>query len=349
MFKKAIKVTTYVFIFVLLSMVVGTFVFGTSPSDDASIKGGSNQLPSSSIASPAELNLKIDEIAKTNKLEISILSAEKKKSYTYYSDIFEEMVVETSSPGNTFIVVDAEIKYIGSDSTYVDNGFSVTDSEGYKYDPELYGGDDGLEFFKELYSNQKTKGRIIFSVPESATNLKIQYNFGNIFAGTKLATWWVEKGEVSGVSYPQLTEFVTDNANMIDSSYEVQISALAEQIEQKTTVEIAVVTVESLEGESREVYAVNLFNQAGIGKKDKGNGLLILVAKQEREYRFEIGYGLEGIIEDNMKVNIGEWIIVPNFKNGDYGKGIYESLVVIEGLLEGDEGVISQYTMIATG
>lgn len=153
----------------------------------------------------------------------------------------------------------------------------------------------------------------------------------------------------SGASYPQLTGFVTDNANMIDSSYEAQITALATQIEKNTTVEIAVVTVESLEGESKEMYAVNLFQQAGIGKKDKDNGLLILVSKQEREYRFEVGYGLEGDITDSMKVNIGDRIIVPNFRNGDYGKGIYESMVVIEGLLEGNEDVISKYSMKPTG
>lgn len=148
----------------------------------------------------------------------------------------------------------------------------------------------------------------------------------------------------AAVNYPQLTGFVTDGADMIDPAYETKITELATKIERETTVEIAVVTVESLEGESREMYAVKLFEQSGIGKKDKDNGLLILVAKQEREYRFEVGYGLEGVITDSMKVNIGDRIIVPNFKNGEYGKGIHESIVVIEKLLEGDEGVISQYS-----
>jgi uncharacterized protein len=148
---------------------------------------------------------------------------------------------------------------------------------------------------------------------------------------------------VSAVNYPQLTGFVTDNANMIDPEYEAKITQLAEKIEKETTVEIAVVTIESLEGETREMYAVHLFERAGIGKKDKDNGLLILVAKQEREYRFEVGYGLEGIITDSMKVNIGERIIVPNFRNGEYGKGIYESMLIVEELLKGNEEVISDY------
>jgi len=150
---------------------------------------------------------------------------------------------------------------------------------------------------------------------------------------------------VAAVDYPQLTGYVTDDANMLDPVYESKITELAKNIEGETTVEIAVVTVESLEGEPKEMYAVKLFEEAGIGKKDKDNGLLILVAKQEREYRFEVGYGLEGVITDSMKVNIGDRIIVPNFRSGEYGRGIYESMLVIEGLLEGDSEVISEYSM----
>ncbi len=155
----------------------------------------------------------------------------------------------------------------------------------------------------------------------------------------------------NAVNYPQINKaFVTDNANIIDPVYENKIKQLAQNIEKETTVEIAVVTVESLEGESKEEYSEKLFRQPpGIGKKDKDNGLLILVAKQEHEYRFEVGYGLEGTITDSMKVNIGDRIIVPNFKNGDYGKGIYESMVVIQGLVKGNEEVKSQYSMPQTG
>lgn len=154
----------------------------------------------------------------------------------------------------------------------------------------------------------------------------------------------------NAVNYPQINKaFVTDNANIIDPVYKDKITQLAQNIEKETTVEIAVVTVESLEGESRDTYAEKLFRQPpGIGKKDKDNGLLILVAKEEREYRFEVGYGLEGTITDSMKVNIGSRIIEPNFQNGEYGKGIYEAMVAIQGLLAGNEEVISQYSMQQT-
>jgi uncharacterized protein len=150
------------------------------------------------------------------------------------------------------------------------------------------------------------------------------------------------------INYPQLTGYVTDSANIIDSEYEKKITDLADRINKATTVEIAVLTIESLEGDSPENYAVNTFRQNGVGKKDNNNGLLILVSKNDRKYRFEVGYGLEGTIPDAMKVPIGDKIITPNFKNGDYGKGIYESMLAIEALVTNNTEVISKYGLNET-
>lgn len=150
------------------------------------------------------------------------------------------------------------------------------------------------------------------------------------------------------VNYPQLTEHLTDNANIIDNEYKQKITDLAESIEKNTTVEIAVLTIESLEGDTPENYAINTFRKSGVGKKDKNNGLLILVAKNDRKYKFEVGYGLEGTIPDAMKVPIGDKIITPNFKNGDYGKGIYESMIAINALVTNNTEVISKYGLNQT-
>lgn len=151
---------------------------------------------------------------------------------------------------------------------------------------------------------------------------------------------------VSAITYPTLNGYVTDNANIITPEYREKITDLADKINKETTVEIAVLTIESLEGDSHENYALQTFRQNGVGKKDNNNGLLILVAKNERKYKFEVGYGLEGTIPDAMKVPIGDKIIAPNFRNGDYGKGIYESMIVIEGLITNNTEVLSKYGMI---
>jgi uncharacterized protein len=148
---------------------------------------------------------------------------------------------------------------------------------------------------------------------------------------------------ILAVDLPELKGFVTDNADIISSEDETRIINLIDQIEQETTAEIVVVTVKSLEGLSKEQYALELAEKNGIGKEDKDNGLLILVALDEREYRFEVGYGLEGSIPDASKVNIGTKIIEPNFRQGEFGKGIYESLIVMNGMIQNDPEVISEF------
>lgn len=140
-----------------------------------------------------ELNLKIGETAQTSKMEVTVISAEKTKYYVYYSDIFEETMTEVASPGKRLILTEIEIKNIGSDRAYMGSSeFSMTDSEGYRYDPELYYGNDGLEMFKELYQNQKMVGKVLFEIPEDANGLKIQYDFGSLFTEVKLASWGLE-------------------------------------------------------------------------------------------------------------------------------------------------------------
>jgi len=134
---------------------------------------------------------------------------------------------------------------------------------------------------------------------------------------------------VSSQSYPNLRNFVTDNANIIDDVSEAQLNSLAQQIEQTTTVELAIVTVNSLENLDIETYAVELFEKAGIGKKDIDNGLLILIAPNERRYRIEVGFGLEGTITDLDSRQIGVKALEPFFKNGEFGKGLIQATLVI--------------------
>jgi len=150
-------------------------------------KEGTEPVTSDKTASPV---LEIGETAKSSRLQVTVFSAEKMKKYSYYSDIFESNQEKTASPGNLFVLIDAEIVNIGSDRDfggYVK--FTMTDSQGFKYDPDFYLGTDGLDAFSEIFQNQKIRGKAVFQVPETATGLKLQYDFGDIIVGTKLATW----------------------------------------------------------------------------------------------------------------------------------------------------------------
>lgn len=143
-------------------------------------------------------------------------------------------------------------------------------------------------------------------------------------------------------AYPQPIGWVNDFAGVIEEPYENRITNLIEEIEKNTSIEIAVVTVQSLEGDTIEKYAVKLFEEWGIGKENKDNGLLILAAIEDREWRIEVGYGLEPIINDAKAGRIGRNYLSPNFKEQKYGEGFYQAVKAIDKEIEEEKTIISE-------
>ncbi len=115
------------------------------------------------------------------------------------------------------------------------------------------------------------------------------------------------------------TGYVSDLAGVISPEAKARLEALCAELEQKTGAQMAIVTVQSLEGESVENYAVGLFKQLGVGSKKDNRGVLLLVAPNERKYRIEVGYGLEPVINDARAGDAGR-AMVPYLRQGDYGK-----------------------------
>jgi len=138
------------------------------------------------------------------------------------------------------------------------------------------------------------------------------------------------------VSYPNPTGFVTDTAQLLTTEERTALETTLTNFTQQTGNEIAVVTVPSLEGEPIEDYAVKLFKQWGIGQKEKDNGLLILIAKEDRAVRIEVGYGLEGALNDAKAGRIIRDIIAPAFQEGKYAAGLQGAVEVIIGELKGE-------------
>jgi uncharacterized protein len=117
------------------------------------------------------------------------------------------------------------------------------------------------------------------------------------------------------------TGYVTDLAGVIDAEKKASLEALCTELQQKTGAQLAIVTVSSLEGESVEMYAVDLFKQLGVGSKKDNRGVLLLLAPNERKYRIEVGYGLEPVINDARAGDAGR-AMVPFLRQGDYGAAI---------------------------
>ncbi|MEA3430238.1 MAG: TPM domain-containing protein [Nanoarchaeota archaeon] len=129
--------------------------------------------------------------------------------------------------------------------------------------------------------------------------------------------------------------FVNDHANIIDAEDEAELNSILKSLYDADIAEFAVVTIDSLEGVAIESYALDLA-QGVLGDKEKNNGLLLLVSLQDREYRFEVGRGLEGDLNDGKVGRIGRTYLIPNFRAGDYGTGIVEASKSVRSVLAKD-------------
>lgn len=138
------------------------------------------------------------------------------------------------------------------------------------------------------------------------------------------------------LEFPEPRGFVNDFANILSSAARQNLEQKLTQLEQDSTIEITVVTVESLGGTTIEEYAVKLFENWQIGKKDQDNGVLLLIAPNERELRVEVGYGLEPVLTDSQAGRIIRNIITPEFKKGDYDTGVVNGVAAITKIVHGE-------------
>jgi len=138
---------------------------------------------------------------------------------------------------------------------------------------------------------------------------------------------------------PQPVGWVNDFANVIDKGNADKISSLIEEVEQKTSTEIAVVTIDSIASYDEKEYTRLLFDNWKPGKKGKDNGVLVFLAVKERRWRIETGYGVEGILPDGLCGEIGRNYMVPYFKAGNYGEGLYQGIRAIANIIARDTHV----------
>lgn len=132
--------------------------------------------------------------------------------------------------------------------------------------------------------------------------------------------------------------YVTDLAGAIAADTKVRLEALCTELQQKTGAQMAIVTVHSLEGQSVENYAVDLYKQLGVGSKQDNRGVLLLVSPDERKYRIEVGYGLEPVINDARAGDAGR-AMVPFLRQGDYSKAIETAAWMLAKYVADDRGV----------
>lgn len=136
-----------------------------------------------------------------------------------------------------------------------------------------------------------------------------------------------------GLKFPALSGRVVDNADILSPAAEGQITALSEQLEQKTGAQFVVATLPDLQGTSIEDFGYQLGRAWQIGRKGYDDGVLLLVAPNDREVRIEVGYGLEPVLTDAASSVIIQNAIIPAFKSGDMEGGTLEGAKDIAALI----------------
>ncbi len=133
---------------------------------------------------------------------------------------------------------------------------------------------------------------------------------------------------------PALTGRVVDAANMISAADEAKLVARLEAFEKRSSDQIVVATIDTLDGEAIEPYANRMFRTWGLGQAGENNGVLLLVVKNDRKMRIEVGYGLEGTMTDLYSGLIIQ-DMVTRFRAGDFSGGIVQAAEGIEKVLSG--------------
>jgi uncharacterized protein len=137
---------------------------------------------------------------------------------------------------------------------------------------------------------------------------------------------------------PKPTNYVSDFAGVLSPETTASLNALCAQVDRQAHAQIAVVTIKSLDGEPIENFATALEDKWKVGRKGTDRGLLLIFAANDRRYRIEVGYGLEGILPDGRVGDIGRQI-VPYLRQGNFDAAVTVAVQQIAGVIAADAGV----------
>ena len=149
-----------------------------------------------------------------------------------------------------------------------------------------------------------------------------------LLAGSLPAAW--------AAAVPPLQGRVNDYAQMLSAPAKQQLETMLADLERTDGTQIAVLTIPSLEGQPIEEFAIRVAEQWGIGQKQNDNGALLVIAKNDRKIRIEVGYGLEGRLTDLATGRIIRNVIGPQFKTGRFDQGIIEGVSAMIGTVKGE-------------
>lgn len=132
-------------------------------------------------------------------------------------------------------------------------------------------------------------------------------------------------------------EQINDEAHIFSQNERDELLSLVQNFEQNSTTQIAIVTLNSLENKSIEELSLEIARGYKLGQKEDSNGVLLVVAPNEKKVRIEVGYGLEGVLTDATSSQIINSVMIPQFKNGKMSEGVKDGVLAIIKVASGEE------------
>ena len=132
-------------------------------------------------------------------------------------------------------------------------------------------------------------------------------------------------------------EQINDEAHIFSQNERDELLSLVQNFEQNSTTQIAIVTLNSLENKSIEELSLEIARGYKLGQKEDNNGVLLVVAPNEKKVRIEVGYGLEGVLTDAISSQIINSVMIPEFKNGKMNEGVKDGVLAIIKVASGEE------------
>ena len=148
--------------------------------------------------------------------------------------------------------------------------------------------------------------------------------------------WVLWAQAAQALQVPPLKGRINDYAYLLDSATTRQLETNLAELESTDSTQIVVLTIPSLEGDNLEVFSLQVVEQWQIGQKGKNNSALLLIAKNDRKIRIEVGYGLESRLTDLICSRIIHNIIIPQFKMGQFDQGIISGVAAMTATVRGE-------------
>ncbi|HTP79111.1 MAG TPA: TPM domain-containing protein [Bacteroidota bacterium] len=144
------------------------------------------------------------------------------------------------------------------------------------------------------------------------------------------------QSDTAGLSIPRLDQRVTDFTNTLSYVEWSTLEYRLKHFEDTASTQVVVLMVKSLQGDDIEDFANKVFEANGIGQKSRNNGVLLVVAKDDRKIKIEVGYGLEGVLTDALSSEIIRNEIAPKFREGNFFDGLLNGVVAIMAATAGE-------------